>query len=180
MNIVIISGSPREGSVTVRVAKYLETYFTKETSHNIELLDVRDNPLPMIQNVWGKIEDVPESFKSVATTIFAADAFILVTPEYNGSYAPALKNLLDHFPKQGRKPFGIVTASPGMMGGMRASQQMQQMICAFFGIPSPHMLIIGGVDKKFNEDGKLIDESFLSKVDSFAKEYLWLAEKIVD
>ena len=45
---------------------------------------------------------------------------LLVTPEYNGSYTPALKNLFDHFPKQSRKPFGIVTASPGALGGMRA------------------------------------------------------------
>ncbi len=43
--------------------------------------------------------------------MFAANAFIIVTPEYNGSYTPAMKNLFDHFPKQIHKPFGIVTAS---------------------------------------------------------------------
>jgi NAD(P)H-dependent FMN reductase len=180
MNILIISGSPRATSVTVRVAQFLQNYFSSTTGHQVELLDVRDEPYPMIQNVWGKLEDVPSEFKSSAKKVFESNAIILVTPEYNGSYSPAMKNLLDHFPKQSRKPFGIVTASPGMMGGMRASQQLQQMICAFFGIPSPHMLIVGGVDKKFNENGELIDQDFRKLIDSFAKEFLWLAQKIVD
>lgn len=180
MRILIISGSPRAASVTVRVAKFLQNHFSSNTSHQVELLDVRNEPYPMVQNVWGKMEDVPAEFKSSAEKVFDSQAIILVTPEYNGSYSPAMKNLLDHFPKQSRKPFGIVTASPGMMGGMRASQQLQQMICAFFGIPSPHMLIVGGVDKKFNENAELVDADFQKMIDGFTKEFLWLAEKIVD
>ncbi|SOE21301.1 NAD(P)H-dependent FMN reductase [Spirosomataceae bacterium TFI 002] len=180
MNILIISGSPREVSVTVRVAKFLERHFSQNSDHVINFLDVRDEPYPMIQNVWGSLEVVPVGYKSSAQKVFESDAIILVSPEYNGSYSPALKNLLDHFPKQSRKPFGIVTASPGMMGGIRASMQMQQMICAFFGIPSPHMLIVGAVETKFNENGDLIDESFQKLIDNFTKEFLWLAEKTVD
>ena len=76
------------------------------------------------------------------------------------------------------KTFGIVTASPGIMGGMRASQQMQLLINALFGIGSPHMLITPQVDKKFDADGNLLDESFLKSVDVFVSEFLWLAESL--
>lgn len=110
--------------------------------------------------------------------MFSANAFILVTPEFNGSYTPAMKNLLDHFPKQGRKPFGIVTASPGMMGGIRATQQMQLLINALFGIASPHMLVVGAVDKKFDAEGNLLDKSFEKNVDVFVNEFLWLIESL--
>jgi NAD(P)H-dependent FMN reductase len=112
--------------------------------------------------------------------MFAADAFIIVTPEYNGSYSPAMQNMFDHFPKQQRKPFGLVTASPGAMGGMRAAMQLQQFTMALFGIPSPYMLLTPQVDKKFDTEGNLLDASFQKSVDTFIKEYLWLAEKVVD
>ena len=178
MNIEIISSSPRDVSVTIRVAKFLENYFKENTQHQIGLIDVRDWKLSLLQNVWSTIEKTPEAFKPLAERIFNADAFIIVTPEYNGSYSPALQNLMDHFPKQTRKAFGLVTASPGAMGGMRASQQLLLMVPALFGIASPQMLITPLVDKKFDEQGNLIDEPFRKNIDLFAKEFLWLAENI--
>ena len=90
-----------------------------------------------------------------------------------------MKNLLDHFPKQHHKPFGIVTASPGPLGGIRASQQMQLLINALFGIASPYMLIVGGVDKKFDADGNLLEQNFENNIHNFIAEYLWLAESLV-
>jgi NAD(P)H-dependent FMN reductase len=110
--------------------------------------------------------------------MFAADAFILVTPEYNGSYSPALQNLMDHFPKQARKPFGIVTSSVGAMGGMRASQQALLFVPALFGVPSPYMLIVPNADKKFSPDGTLVEESFTNSIHTFVTEFLWLAETL--
>ena len=88
--------------------------------------------------------------------------------------------MLDHFPKRNHKPFGIVTASPGAMGGMRASQQLLQLVPALFGIASPYLLITPAVDKKFNEHGELIDESFQNAVHNFITEFFWLAEKLVE
>ncbi|MBS4043639.1 MAG: NAD(P)H-dependent oxidoreductase [Chitinophagaceae bacterium] len=178
MNIQIISSSPRAVSVTHRVALFLVNYFKKNTTHEIGLIDVRDWNIGLLQNVWSTLEKTPEEYKPLAEKIFNADAFIIVTPEYNGSYSPALQNLMDHFPKQSRKAFGLVTASPGAMGGMRASQQLLLMVPALFGIASPQMLITPLVDKKFDEEGNLIDEGFSKNIDLFAKEFLWLAENI--
>lgn len=178
MNIEIISSSPRQTSVTNRVALFLKKYFTEKTNHNIGLIDVRDWNLGLLQNVFSSVEKTPEEYKPLAERMFAADAFILVTPEYNGSYSPALNNLLDHFPKQARKPFGLVTASTGAMGGMRASQQMLLLVPALFGVASPHMLITPLVDKKFDEEGNLLDEGFAKSIDNFANEFLWLADSL--
>lgn len=178
MNIEIISSSPRAASVTNRLALFLQKYFTEKTNHNIGLIDVRDWNLGLLQNVFSSVDKTPEQYKPLAERIFAADAFILVTPEYNGSYSPALNNLLDHFPKQSRKPFGLVTASTGAMGGMRASQQLLLLVPALFGIASPQMLVTPMVDKKVDENGNLIDEAFIKNVDVFANEFLWLAESL--
>lgn len=178
MNIEIIAGSPRDNSITYRVALFLRKLLSGTTGHTINIIDVRDWDLPMLQNVFASVETTPEEFKPLSKRIFNANAFILVTPEYNGSYTPAMKNLLDHYPKQSRKAFGIVTASPGAMGGIRATQQMQLMINAFFGIASPHMLIVGAVDKRFDAEGNLTDETFQKSIDVFIKEFLWLAESL--
>ena len=175
MNIEIISGSPRKESVTHRVALFLKKHLSENSQHSVNIIDVRDWDLPLLQGVYSNIEHTPEAYKPLAESVFAADAFILVTPEYNGSYSPALQNLIDHFPKQSHKVFGLVTASPGAMGGMRASQQLLLLVPALFGIASPFMLVTPMVDKKFNAEGQLIDPAFQKSIDQFTTEFLWLA-----
>lgn len=180
MRIEIVSGSPRQNSVTHRVALHLYNLLRQKTEHDIGMLEVRNYQLPLLQRVFGSVEDTPPPFKSLAERMFGADAFILVTPEYNGSYSPAMQNMFDHFPKQHRKVFGLVTASPGALGGMRAAMQLQQFTMALFGVPSPYMLVTPTVDKKFDSDGNLIDQTFQKSIDTFVNEYLWLAEKLVE
>jgi NAD(P)H-dependent FMN reductase len=179
MKIEIISGSPRVNSVTRRVALNLKKWLDTKTEHETALIDMKDWSLPPVQSVFVSVDRTPDEFKPLAKRIFNADAFILVTPEYNGSYSPAMKNLLDHFPKQHHKPFGIVTASPGVMGGIRASQQLLQLIPALFGVASPYLLIVPTVDKKFDEQGTLLDSSFEKSIHNFISEFLWLSENIV-
>src|SRR5258705_13475742 len=151
----------------------------KNSKHKFNIIDIKDGIVPALQSVWVSPGKVPVEFKPLAERVFNADAFILVSPEYNGSYSPAMKNLLDHFPKQHHKPFGIVTASPGAMGGIRATQQLLLLVSALFGIASPYLLVVPAVDKKFNAQGGLIDESFQNSIHNFIAEYLWLAENLV-
>lgn len=179
MNIEIVSGSGRTDSITFRLALHLQKALSEKTTHTINILDVREAHFPDLQEgVFSSIENTPEPHKKIAKRMFKADAFILVTPEYNGSYTPMLKNLFDHFPKQLHKPFGIVSGSPGGLGGIRACLQLQLLILALFGIPSPFMLVTPQVDKKFSEDGELIELSFQNAIDNFIAEFLWLAEKL--
>jgi NAD(P)H-dependent FMN reductase len=179
MRIEIISGSPRTHSVTRRVALHLKQILSNQLEHETGLIQLSEWNLPPVQTVFNSVDNTPEEFKPLAKRIFEADAIILVTPEYNGSYSPAMKNLLDHFPKQLHKPFGIVTASPGALGGIRASQQLLLLIPALFGIASPHMLIVPQVDKKFSPDGDLLDASFQSSIHNFITEFNWLAGRLV-
>lgn len=180
MRIEIISGSPRHASVTHRLALYLQQFFIDKTEHSIGLIDMREHELPMVQTVFSSPGQAPEQHRELAARMFAADAYIIVTPEYNGSYSPAMKNLFDHFPKRMHKPFGLVTASVGALGGMRAAQQLLLLMGGLFGIASPNMLVTPFVDKKFDADGNLLDESFQASIDTFVHEFLWLAEKLID
>ena len=102
----------------------------------------------------------------------------MISPEYNGSHSPALKNLLNHFPKLSRKVFGIVTASDGALGGMRAAITLQNLVPAHFGILSPIMLIIPKVHLLFNESGSLLDDHLMPSINNFVNEFMWLTSKI--
>jgi len=179
MTIEIVSGSPNAGSVTHRLVIFLEKYLKSTTGHKIGVIDVRDWELPLLQqDVYSHAAKAPEALQPLAKRVFEANAFILVTPEYNGSYTSALKNIFDHFPKQAHKAFGIVTASTGAFGGLRASQQLQLLIHALFGIGSPYMLITPHIDKKFDIEGNLLDGAFQKNINVFIDEFLWLAEKL--
>ena len=179
MNIEIVSGSGRTDSVTFRLALHLQKALKEKTKHNVNILDVREARFPDLEEgVFSSVERTPDALKPVAERMFSADAFIIVTPEYNGSYTPMLKNLFDHFPKQVHKPFGIVSGSPGGLGGVRACLALQLLILALFGIPSPYMLVTPQVNQKFAEDGTLLDASFQNAIDNFIAEFLWLAEKV--
>ena len=66
----------------------------------------------------------PEVLERLATRIRAADAFIIVSGEYNHSIPPALSNLLDHFLEEYFwRPSAIVCYSAGAFGGVRAAMQ---------------------------------------------------------
>ena len=178
MHIEIIAGSPRKESLSLRVAKHLLATMHEQTTHYVGLISLNEVSFPFIEKVWQSAADAPAELVQVAARMFAAEAFIVVSPEYNGSYSPALKNLFDHFPKQNRKPFGLATSSDGAFGGMRAAQQLLLMVPALRGIPSPTLLIVPEVDKKFDEKGNLQVPAFRSKIDDFIKDFLWLAEKL--
>jgi NAD(P)H-dependent FMN reductase len=179
MNIEIVSGSARQESITLRAAKYLQAHLSEVASqHNFGLIDLKEHPLPFIDKVYFTPAHAPENIRPQAERMFAADAFILVTPEYNGTVAPSLVNWFGHFPKQLHKAFGLVTASNGALGGIRAAMDLQHFSLALFGVPSAQMLVIGEVDKKFDASGNLIAEVFQSNIDNFVAEFLWLAEKI--
>ncbi len=179
MKIEIVSGSPRQESITYRLALFLKKQLELKTKHEINIIDVREWNFPTLQEVvYSSVENAPGHYKPLAQRMFAADAFIVVTPEYNGSYTPAMKNLFDHFPKQMHKPFGIATGSPGALGGVRAALAVQLLIMALFGIASPYMMVTPQVDKKFDADGNLVDQAFEHSVNSFVQEFLWLAERL--
>ena len=179
MNIEIVSSSPRSASVTVRVAKYLQQYLQHHHSaHSVGLIDVREWKLGFLENVFSSVESTPEAYQPLAARMFAADAFIIVTPEYNGSFTSELKTLFDHFPKQAHKAFGLCTASVGALGGARCTQTLLLYVPALFGIASPNLLIVPNLDKKFDANNQLIDAAFEKQILNFVTEFLWLAERL--
>lgn len=87
MKILIISGSPRGSSLTHRVAVYLQQVFRRNAEHEVDILDCREVEFPQLQGIFTSVDATPEPYREVSEKMFSADAFVLLTPEYNGSYS---------------------------------------------------------------------------------------------
>jgi NAD(P)H-dependent FMN reductase len=99
LKIAVISASPRQESLTIRAARFLKAELEKNTTHEVSLIDLRDWNTGYLQNVWETEEKTPEKFRPLYRTLNQSRAFILVTPEYNGMFSPAMNMVLDQFPK---------------------------------------------------------------------------------
>lgn len=125
----VILGSTRQGRFGDQPAKWiLEKAKTKGL--DVELLDLRDYPLPFFDEpVTPSAKKEPYANPVVAkwtAKIAEADAFIIVTPEYNHGTSAALKNAIDYVnPEWHKKAAGFV--SYGTVGGARAVEQLRQV-----------------------------------------------------
>jgi len=180
MNLTIVSASTRIGRQSHRVALGLEKHLSTHKDLTITMADLAAYQIPMFEEVANRHPEPGAALLELGSILHHSDAFLFVTPEYNGSYTPALKNMVDSYNKTefSKKTIGIVTVTTGGLGGMRAAMQMQQLIPALFAFAAPHMLLVPHMTQKFDEEGNLIDDTFRKNLDTFTKEFLWLAEAV--
>ena len=87
-------------------------------------------------------------------TARAADAFVIVTPEYNHSFPASLKNTIDWFGSEWHaKPVGFVSYG-GMAGGQRAVEQLRQVFAELHAVTVRHTLSFHMAWERFAEDGR--------------------------
>lgn len=178
MNITVISGSTRPERKSHDVALEVLRRVAAREGVNSFLLDVKEYNLPNLDYVFSKHPSPSEEMKKFSQTISQSDGIIIVTPEHNGSYSGALKNTLDYFHGEfSKKVMGAVSVSTGKLGGIRAAMELQKLILALGGYTLPRFLTTAEVQNVF-KDGKLVDEAYGKRMDSFLDEFLWLTEAV--
>jgi len=158
MNVLGISGSLRQASyntMALRAAQKL----APEGMH-IEIADIKAIPL---YNDDVRAAGFPDSVTQLEARIRAADAVLLVTPEYNFSIPGVLKNTLDwvsRIPAQpfDGKPVAIMGASPGVVGTARVQYHLRQVLLFLnsFTVNKPEVFISQAASK-FSSEGELTD-----------------------
>lgn len=126
--ILVIAGSLRPRRICIQVAEWVAKIGRETTDAALEVIDLKDWPLPMDDEpgvpAGGDYEF--EHTRAWSRKIAQADAFVFVTPQYNWGYPAALKNALDHlYSEWAGKPAMIVTY--GGHGGGRCAEQLQQV-----------------------------------------------------
>ncbi|WP_460410720.1 MULTISPECIES: NADPH-dependent FMN reductase [unclassified Pseudomonas] len=149
-HIVLLSGSNRFNSQSIKVAHYLrERLEALELCDSSELIDLASSPLPL----WPE-EDTQKAWSVQQSTLKKATALIVISPEWNGMACPALKNffLYAGSSELGHKPALLVGVSAGLGGAypiteLRASSYKNSRILYL-----PEQLIIRNVESMFNSE----------------------------
>jgi NAD(P)H-dependent FMN reductase len=180
LNIVVMVGSVRSDRKGMRAAYFVERLLAAR-GHAITIVDPAVLKLPLLDRMYKEYAPgtAPENLERLATLYRAADAFVIVTAEYNHSIPPALSNLLDHFLEEYFwRPSAIVCYSAGQFGGVRAAMQLRAMLCEL-GMPStPSLFPIPHVQDVLDENGRAGGGSFESRFTRFASELEWYADAL--
>ncbi|MGH9348399.1 MAG: NADPH-dependent FMN reductase [Vicinamibacterales bacterium] len=180
LNLVAIYGSVRSDRKGIRAARFVTREFSAR-GHAVTLVDPVEVRLPLLDRMYKEYPKggAPEPLERLATLFRGADAFILVTGEYNHGVPPALVNLLDHFLEEYFwRPSAIVSYSAGMFGGARAAIVLREM-AAEMGMPSiSSTLPVPKVQQAFNEEGEPQDPAWHRRFARFASELEWYAEAL--
>jgi len=128
LSVKVILGSTREGRFGDKPAHWILAEAVQREGVEAELLDLRDFPLPFFDRPSAPSREGGRYANAAvarwAEAVAQADAYIVVTPEYNHGYPGVLKNAFDHiFPEWAHKPVGFV--SYGGAGGARAIEQLR-------------------------------------------------------
>lgn len=180
LKIAVIYGSVRSGRQGIKAARYVERQF-RDRGHEVTLVDPAEVNLPLLDRMYKEYApgSAPAALERLAALYRAADAFVIVTGEYNHSVPPALSNLLDHFLEEYFfRPSAIVSYSAGAYAGVRAAVQLRAMLCEL-GMPSiPSTFPVPKIRTAFGDDGSASDPTFEKRFLRFASELEWYAEAL--
>ena len=180
LNLVVIYGSVRDSRQGIKAAKFIINKL-KERKHLVSFVDPKEYKLPLLDKRFKDYpkRKAPESLKKLAKLYRKADAFVIVSGEYNHSIPPALSNILDYFYEEYFfRPSGIVSYSGGTFGGVRASMQLRAMLSELRMSSIPTIFPVPAVQDAFDENGKPADSKMDESIKKFIDELEWYAEAL--
>ncbi|MEM9398974.1 MAG: NADPH-dependent FMN reductase [Verrucomicrobiota bacterium] len=176
--IIILSGSNREGSVTGKCARQVQSIYN-ELGAETKLLDLANLPLEIF-SPSAYAEKPPAFEEAFASPVLEADGLVVLTPEYNGSFPGALKYFIDmlKFPESFEaRPVCFIGLAAGEWGGLRPVEQLQQV----FGYRNAHIfpkrVFINNIYKKSDDEG-LTDEAVLERIEKQASAFLEFTKNV--
>ena len=167
----VILGTTRQGRMSEHVARFVYEEVAKRDGVETELIDIRTLNL--------SIEDAGEAIKdsNFSATVARADGLIIVTPEYNHGYPGLLKHVLDTNLKEYiHKAAGICGVSAGGFGGTRVIENLLPVLRELGLVTIFWDGNFSGVGKIFDADGKLLDQSYVKRIDKFLNELIWMSK----
>jgi chromate reductase, NAD(P)H dehydrogenase (quinone) len=171
MKLLGISGSLRKGSYNMTLLKVAAGLMPPDMT-----MDVFDLiPLPMFNQDFE--DPFPQPVAEFRNRISQADALLIACPEYNTSLTAPLKNALDwasRKPEQplNGKPVGIIGASTGHFGTVRAQLHLRQVLTHIGALPmgKPEVLV-SRAEKAFDDHGTFVDPVGRGFLEDFLKAF---------
>ena len=178
VRLKIILASTRPGRKGPVVAGWIHNLAKKNKNFKVELIDLKEVNLPFHDEPEMPVkQDYKHAHtKKWSKIINSADAFIIVSPEYNHGYSAPLKNALDYlFKEWNYKPVSFVSYG-GVAGGTRAAQMLVQVVTALKMMPLTESVHIPQFAKYIKSDVFEADEYMEKTAQEMLKELIKWAE----
>lgn len=168
IKIALLSGSLRGDSFNTKLVLAVAGEIEKQGGVEIDLISLNKLDLPLYDQ---DIEDkaFPAGALELKKRLIAADAFLVGSPEYNGSISGALKNAIDWAsrPRPDEeslecfkgKACGLLAASPGAIGGLRGLRHVRQILTQIQMVVVPQEFALGKAHEAFDDHGQIKDEN---------------------
>jgi NAD(P)H-dependent FMN reductase len=166
LNLKIIVGSTRPGRAADRVIPWITALAKQHPGFTVEVLDLRDWPLPFFAETLQTVGDPRDPSYSDPLVrrwnqrIAEGDAYLFITPEYNHSVPGVLKNAIDSVFASfafRHKPAAFVGYSGGIAAGIRASEHLAHVAIEAEMVPLRSTVLIPVVGAAFGQDGEPLD-----------------------
>lgn len=156
LRLAVVIGSVRDGRFGPTVAHWFAEQATLHGQFEVDVIDLAELPLPADMSSQSDAGDARtvNSRKELANRLGVADAFVIVTPEYNHSFPAGLKNVIDWFGDEWQaKPVGFVSYG-GQGGGIRATEHLRQIFPELHAMTVRDAMSFHNVWGAFGEDGQ--------------------------
>ncbi|WP_017975400.1 NADPH-dependent FMN reductase [Actinopolyspora halophila] len=174
LRLAVLMGSVREGRFGPTVANWFADQARQHGSMEVDLIDLADTPLPVTLTSQPEPE-VAEMLATLTPRLEAADAFVVVTPEYNHSFPAALKSAIDwHYTQWRAKPVGFVSYG-GMGGGLRAVEQLRLVLAEMHAVTIRDGVSLHMVWEKFDHEGQAVDPNSNAAAKTMLDQLTWWA-----
>jgi NAD(P)H-dependent FMN reductase len=154
LRLAIVIGSVRDGRFGPVVTEWFAGQAGTHGEYEVDVIDLAEAGLPVVLPAFGA-EPGPgaERVRALSPRLERADAFVVVTPEYNHSYPASLKNAIDwHNAEWHAKPVAFVSYG-GLSGGLRAVEHLRQVFAELHAVTVRETVSFHGAWSEFGEDG---------------------------
>ncbi|MFE7772730.1 NADPH-dependent FMN reductase [Streptomyces sp. NPDC057445] len=153
LKLALVIASNREGRFAPVVADWFLSRATTRDDFTIDVIDLADVELPTALS-YNPDERVRDELAGVSPRLADADAFVVLTPEYNHSFPASLKNLIDwHYTPWQAKPVGFISYG-GISGGLRAVEQLRQVFAEMHAVTIRDTVSFAHARAQFDDDGR--------------------------
>lgn len=190
MKLLVFAGSTRLNSYNRKLAKVVARMATSSGAE-VTHIELGDFDVPMY-NADLEARGTPADVMKLKELTYQHPAWIVCTPEYNASYPALLKNTLDwisspvksdpvwkdDFRSTRGKVVGVLSASPGALGGLRSQSHLVPLLLNLHCWVAPTNYALGRAGDAFDPQGELVADAAKKKVQAVIDEVLWAGERL--
>jgi chromate reductase, NAD(P)H dehydrogenase (quinone) len=190
MKVLVFAGSTRMASHNRKLAREVAA-IAKDQGAEVTHLELGDYEIPMY-NADLEARGTPADVMTLKQLFHAHPAWIICTPEYNASYPALLKNTLDwlsspvkndpvwndDFRFSRGKVVGVLSASPGALGGLRSQSHLVPLLFNLHCWVAPRTYALGRAGSAFDEQGRLLDAASRERAAAVVEQVLWAAQRL--